>query len=390
MFKQEQRGAMAGGFENQETETFVSEDERMQQMGFENETDPVSVNEQESAKTTLEVNTKNPGIEIKKAGTTDEYESFEPDDTFREDFRKELSVAGYDAIQGLEILSAMEKSNDTFRYKDADTMKKEIRYRLTTVKLMQTTIKDIPGFGQWSTDATAYWEVIADKVNPGFRLKKDLSTNENLNPALAIEALVDPKNNLRVDCSTALAVLEFITVKRELGETAFNELYKTKELLIEPLKRQSEHGTKKHRDANLNDLTADTTDKKEKKIESYDELIPGDRGHFMNFGNMKGDAWNAEFVLYMGKVGGKHMFRGHPFDEPMSAEKLVDELIKEYKRFLDENPLAVNEIKMQKDLKKNPDPLYPNPYANDIVGGEAPGLYNIIERPDVSKLYGLE
>lgn len=35
MFKQEQRGAMAGGFENQETETFVPEDERMEQMGFE-------------------------------------------------------------------------------------------------------------------------------------------------------------------------------------------------------------------------------------------------------------------------------------------------------------------------------------------------------------------
>jgi hypothetical protein len=35
MFKQEQRGVMAGGFKNQETETFVSEEKRMEQMGFE-------------------------------------------------------------------------------------------------------------------------------------------------------------------------------------------------------------------------------------------------------------------------------------------------------------------------------------------------------------------
>lgn len=35
MFKQEQRGVMAGGFENQETNTFVSEETRIGQMGFE-------------------------------------------------------------------------------------------------------------------------------------------------------------------------------------------------------------------------------------------------------------------------------------------------------------------------------------------------------------------
>lgn len=398
MFTQTQNRTTAGNFENEQDNTLVTEDQRAEQMGFEGKTtDNESViasknssSTNETALNPLEVNTKNPGIELKKAGTADEYESYVPDDTFKEDFRKELTDAGYDAVQGMEILDAMEKSNDTFRYPDADTMKKEIRYRLTSLKLMNTTVKDIPGFGQWSTDATDYWEVIADKVNPGFKLLKDASTNENKNPSIAIEALVDPTNNLTVDCSTALAVLEVITVKRELGETAFNELYKTKELLIEPLKRQNEHGTKKYRDANLNELTEETTDAKEKKIESYDELIPGDRGHFMNFTTMRGDPWGAEFVLYMGKVDGKHMFRGHPFSEAMSAEELVAELLKEYKRFHKQNPAQVDEIKSQKEWKKNPNPFSINPYETDIVGGEAPGLYKIIERPDVSKLYGLE
>jgi hypothetical protein len=196
-----------------------------------------------------------------------------------------------------------------------------------------------------------------------------------MNPSEAINALVNPANGLSVDCSTALAVLEILTVRKELGEKAFNDLYKTKSLSIFRLKTQQELGIKKSRDIDITQLLS-TASKEQELINSLDQLIPGDRGYFKNYAMFKSD-WDAEFVIYMGKENGEHYFRGHPFKEAKTYESMKAELTNAYGVWLNKHPGHPDERinKVEWDYK--------------TIGDEVPGLYKIIERPDIVKLYQL-
>jgi hypothetical protein len=296
-----------------------------------------------------------------------------------------------------ETVREMQAVSDVLDFRDNDAVATDVRHRVLLSHYMRVSQGSTPlrkafsypdragdgtaGVGPKVNDAAAaYWGPVQDDYF------FDLSPAGLANPYQALVTLfteqTNPHKRTLIHCDYVISVLQFRTYAETIGIPRFNALVQLgaltapgegpmrlkwngfDELLKIPTIQVGPVAAPLMPNAPLKQVT----------VASKDNLIIGDHVVFYNHETYDalieqvGGVWRLENAIVIDRVGGRFRYQGHGYFSPVTEDVLLDGMIRQYNRHVDEARAIVHRID------------HGSPSARTAAEAQRVARYNNVER----------